>query len=93
MYVCLPCHAQVDGRDQVCALFVWILTVCLFVAYSLTVLTQAWAERNTPQQSLRYLDVFHRKDLDIFPNLVNLSSSFGFLAFGCGADELVVDLT
>jgi len=57
--------------DQVCAVVMWLVIVSLFLAYSFKVLIDAWDKRTTPEQSLRFLEVNGRPDLDIFPNLVN----------------------
>jgi len=50
---------------------VWILIVCLFIAYSAIVLTHAWKQRALAEQSLRYVEVDGRPILDVFPNLVS----------------------
>lgn len=61
---------EVDGRDQGCAAWVWLILCLVFILYAVTKLAFAYQQRRSPPQSVTFISAEESSDLDVFPNVV-----------------------
>lgn len=55
--------SQTDGRDQHCALWLWLFILLAFVTYSVMVFVQPLEDRKSPAQTTHYNELGGNADM------------------------------